>query len=242
MYAVASALFRARRSGFAGNGVRQLLRSIASDGIDQAWHRVCTLGATVGTSRRASGFAHFGHGSIISFPPGTVFNERWISVGDGVLIGPRVSLSVGMVPDQPIPSDRAVISIGNRCVIGQGGYIVGHQRIDIGDDVQTGPYVYITDQNHGYEDPDLPIGIQWPVNKGVSIGPGTWIGTGAVILPGSSIGTNVVVGAGSVVTGEVPDRCVVVGAPARIVRRYKPGLGWRRYAGNDREVPSEATG
>src|SRR6185437_8526833 len=69
----------------------------------------------------------------------------------------------------------------------------------IGDDVFTGPYVYITDQNHGYADPDMPIGRQMPHNAAVRIGSGSWLGAGAVILPGACIGRNVVIAAGSVV-------------------------------------------
>jgi acetyltransferase-like isoleucine patch superfamily enzyme len=98
--------------------------------------------------------------------------------------------------------------------------------------VFTWPYVYITDQNHSYTDTEIPIGRQWPVNAAVSIGAGSWLGTGAVILPGSVIGRNVVVAAGSVVRGKVPDLCVVAGAPARIVREYVPGAGWSRPAGS----------
>ena len=93
----------------------------------------------------------------------------------------------------------------------------------IGDDVFTGPYVYITDQNHGYADPDEPIGRQLPRNAAVRIGSGSWLGAGAIVLPGACIGRNVVVAAGSVVRGTVPDRCVVAGVPARIVRRVRAG-------------------
>ena len=81
-------------------------------------------------------------------------------------------------------------------MIGRGSHIVAHESVTIGDDVWTGPYVYITDQNHGYEDPDAPIGRQFPVNRPVSIGAGSWLGAGAIILPGASIGRNVVVAAG----------------------------------------------
>ena len=116
-----------------------------------------------------------------------------------------------------------VLRIGDRCVIGRGSHIVAHHSIVIGDDVYTGPYVYITDQNHSYADPNLPIGRQWPVNDAVSIGAGSWLGAGAIILPGARIGRNVVVAAGSVVRGEVPDRCVVAGVPARIVREFQAG-------------------
>ena len=210
------------------NKAKRALSSAAASVVTSGWEKICNSGMIEHGHPRATRFAEFGKGSLISFPPGTIFNEQWIAIGREVMIGPRVSMSVGMVPGQPIPSGSAMLLIGDRCVIGQGSYIVAHDKISIGDDVQMGPYVYITDQNHGYEDPDLPIGIQWPVNKKVTIGAGSWIGTGAIILPGTTIGNNVVIGAGSVVTGKIPDRCVVVGAPARVVRRYVPGSGWKR--------------
>jgi serine acetyltransferase len=119
-----------------------------------------------------------------------------------------------------------VVSIGDRTLIGQGSYIVGHFSIEIGDDIQTGPYVYITDQNHAYDDPDVPIGRQWPVEASVSIGSGSWLGTGVIVLPGARIGRNVAVGAGSVVVGELPDHCVAVGVPARVIKQYVAGDGW----------------
>jgi acetyltransferase-like isoleucine patch superfamily enzyme len=72
----------------------------------------------------------------------------------------------------------------------------------------------------------MPIGKQGPVNAPVSIGVGSWVGTGAIILPGTTIGRNVVVAAGSVVRGCVPDRCVVAGVPARIVKRYAGSGEW----------------
>jgi acetyltransferase-like isoleucine patch superfamily enzyme len=130
-----------------------------------------------------------------------------------------------MVPGQdlgPVP----VLQIGDRCVIGRGSHIIAHHSLLIGDDVFTGPYVYITDQNHGYADPDEPIGRQMPQNAAVKIGSGSWLGAGAVVLPGACVGRNVVVAAGSVVRGTLPDRCVVAGVPARVVREYVPGGGW----------------
>jgi len=102
----------------------------------------------------------------------------------------------------------------------------GHFQVDIGSDVQTGPYVYITDQNHGYEDPDEVVHVQWPNDVPVIIGDGSWLGTGVVVLPGTELGRNTVVAAGAVVRGVFPDHCVLAGVPARIVRRYVPGSGW----------------
>ena len=175
--------------------------------------------------RRGRKFGSFGAGSYIMWPPTTIFNERYIHIGSGTLIGQHVALSAGMVPGQECISER-VVTIGDRCLIGRGSGIVGHFSIEIGDDVWTGHHVYITDQNHGYEDVDRPISLQTQPERPVSIGSGSWLGHGTVVLPGARIGRNVVVGANSVVTGELPDRCVAVGAPARIVRRWVEGEGW----------------
>jgi acetyltransferase-like isoleucine patch superfamily enzyme len=175
-------------------------------------------------------FARFGRGSMAAFPPGAVFGERWITVGEDTLIGAQVTLTAGMVPGQdlgPVP----VLQIGDRCVIGRGSHIVAHYSLVIGDDVFTGPYVYITDQNHGYADPEVPIGRQMPLNAAVRIGSGSWLGAGAVVLPGADIGRNVVIAAGSVVRGTVPDRCVAAGVPARVVRSYQPDNGWSLLSG-----------
>jgi carbonic anhydrase/acetyltransferase-like protein (isoleucine patch superfamily) len=198
--------------------------------VHWGWQAVQQAGMITAETPAGQRFAAFGAGSLAAFPPGTTFGERWIAVGADTLIGALVTLSAGMVPGQdlgPVP----VLHIGDRCVIGRGSHIVAHQSLVIGDDVFTGPYVYITDQNHGYGDPEAPIGRQMPRNASVRIGSGSWLGAGAMVLPGACIGRNVVVAAGSVVRGTVPDRCVVAGVPARIVRQYVPGDGWLRSAG-----------
>jgi acetyltransferase-like isoleucine patch superfamily enzyme len=175
--------------------------------------------------RRARRFRSFGAGSAICFPVVALFGERYITVGAGTVIGPYVSLSAGVSPAHEL-GDRSVVTIGDRCLIGKGSGIVGHDAIDIGDDVFTGHNVYITDASHGYEDPDVPIGRQFGDPRPVRIGAGSWLGHGTIVLPGASIGRHVVVGAGSVVTGDLPDFSVAVGNPARVIRRYRTGKGW----------------
>jgi acetyltransferase-like isoleucine patch superfamily enzyme len=193
--------------------------------VHQAWQAVQNAGVVTAETPAGRRFAAFGRGSMLAFPVGSVYGERWIVVGEDTLIGMHVTMSAGMVPGQDLGA-VPVLRIGDRCVIGRGSHIVAHHSIQIGDDVYTGPYVYITDQNHGYADPEVPIGRQLPRNTAVSIGSGTWLGAGVTILPGASIGRNVVVAAGSVVRGQFPDRCVVAGVPARIVREYVAGNGW----------------
>lgn len=180
------------------------------------------LWAAIGpTTIRGRRFGRFGDGSVVCFPWVTIMNEQYIHIGAGTMIGPQVALSAGMLPGQQCITDP-VVSIGDRCLIGRGSGIVGHLSITIGDDVWTGHHVYITDQNHGYDDPELPISRQVQPERPVSIGSGSWLGYGTVVLPGAQIGRNVVIGANSVVSGVIPDYSIAVGAPAKVIKRVTP--------------------
>lgn len=185
------------------------------------------LGVIGPDDREARRYHALGKGSIVGFPRGAVFGEHWISVGSQTLIAPYVSMSVGMPAFQWVPHDPPVITIGDRCTIGRGSYLIGGLSIVIEDDVMTGPNVYITDHNHPYEDVDIAISQQWPPDEApVRIGAGSWLGANVVVLPGADIGRHVTVAAGSVVRGTIPDRCVIAGAPAKIVRRHDEHAGW----------------
>jgi acetyltransferase-like isoleucine patch superfamily enzyme len=204
---------------------KEMLRDSLGDFLAECWQR-WRLKASIGSgSKRARAFGKFGPGSLILCPITTIFNEKYIHIGSETMIGEHVALSAGMMPGQVCLTDP-VVRIGDRCLIGRGSGIVGHLSIDIGNDVWTGHHVYITDQSHGYEDVSLPISLQSQPESPVVIGDGSWLGHGVVVLPGAKIGKHVAVGANSVVTGELPDFCVAVGAPARVIRQYTPESGW----------------
>src|SRR5690348_1692561 len=221
------------------NALHRYRRRVAWRAVHGLWGAAQRAGVITADTPMGRAFSAFGAGSIIGFPPGALYGEKWIEIGAGTMIGAQVSLSAGMVPGQDL-GEAPVLRIGDRCIIGRGSHIVAHYSIVIGDDVFTGPYVYVTDQNHGYTDPGVPIGRQWPSNTAVSIGPGSWLGAGVIVLPGAVIGGNVVVAAGSVVRGVVPDRCVVAGVPAKIVREYVPGSGWKPPVPGDEVAPASA--
>ncbi|HVA09090.1 MAG TPA: DapH/DapD/GlmU-related protein [Acidimicrobiales bacterium] len=201
------------------------LRWAAARLVHGAWDAAAQLGAIGPDDPLGRRFGAMGKGACLLFPQGAIYNEHHIHIGEGTMVGPNACITAGMAPGQEMPTDP-VVRIGSRCIIGRGSHIVGHWSIEIGDDIQTGPYVYITDQNHTYTDPVAPIGRQWPVEAAVRIGSGSWLGANAIILPGAQIGEHVVVAAGAVVRGVVPDRCVVAGVPARIIRRWVDGQGW----------------
>ncbi|MEU8774785.1 acyltransferase [Streptomyces sp. NPDC048606] len=189
------------------------------------WRWMQRAGAVTARTPGRLRFGAIGAGTRLAFPQGTVFGERWIRLGEHCIIAEQVTLTAGMMPDLDLGPDPVLV-LGNGVVLGRGSHVIADTRITIGDDTFCGPGVYITSTNHSYDDPNEPVGRQWPRSAPVEIGPGCWLGTGAVILPGARLGRNVVVAAGSVVRGEVPDRAVVAGAPARVVRRWEPETGW----------------
>jgi acetyltransferase-like isoleucine patch superfamily enzyme len=191
-------------------------RDVVVDLVHELWDRAGVAASVTAGTRRARRFAAFGPGSLVCFPWAALYGEAGIRIGSGTLVGPFTSISAGMVPGQVLLSD-AIVSIGDRCLIGRGSSIVGHWSVVIEDDVFTGPNVYVTDQNHAWADPSVPIGRQAAPEAAVRVGAGSWLGTGVVVLPGVTIGRHVAGGAGSVVTRDLPDHCVAAGTPARVV-------------------------
>jgi acetyltransferase-like isoleucine patch superfamily enzyme len=210
--------------GAVSHSIRGRMMARVGDAVAWCWDRLSVIASVGPKSRRGRRFGAFGEGSIICFPATSLMNERFIEIGENTMIGPHVALSAGMAPGQECLS-QPVVRIGNRCLIGRGSGIVGHFSIDIGDDVWTGHHVYITDQNHGYDNVDIPISQQSMPEKPVRIGSGSWLGHGTVVLPGADIGEHVVIGANSVVTGSIPSFSVAVGAPARVVKSMSEADG-----------------
>ncbi|MDD4437864.1 MAG: acyltransferase [Tissierellia bacterium] len=110
------------------------------------------------------------------------------------------------------------ILIGNYTRIGLGNTIIG--PVTIGDKVNLAQNIVISGLNHSYEDISKNISDQGVSTKIVVIENDVLIGANSTILSGVHIGQHVVVGAGSVVTKNIPPYSVVVGNPARVVKRY----------------------
>lgn len=116
-----------------------------------------------------------------------------------------------------------VLIIGDNCNFGAFNHITCSNKIIIGNNVLTGKFVTISDNNHGeFVESQVDLApIKRPItSKGeVIIGNNVWIGDKATILSGVHIGDGVVVAANSVVTRDVPLNCIVAGNPAKIIKR-----------------------
>ncbi|MBY8878290.1 acyltransferase [Actinacidiphila acidipaludis] len=194
--------------------------------VHAGWRRLQNAGAVTAARPGPYRFGAIGPNTRLAFPQGTIFGEPWIRLGDHCIIGEQVTLTAGMMPGLDLGSDP-ILRLGDGVVLGRGSHVVASAAVVFGDDVYCGPYVYVTSDNHSYDDTAQPVGKQWPRTSPVEIGGGSWLGSGCVILPGARLGRNVVVAAGAVVRGEVPDFAVVAGAPAKVVRRWEPDTGWQ---------------
>jgi acetyltransferase-like isoleucine patch superfamily enzyme len=101
--------------------------------------------------------------------------------------------------------------VGDRVLIQTGVYVTGGSVVE--DDVFLGPGVLTTNDDTMGRHP-RGAGLHAPVFRRACR-----VGGGAVIVPGVEIGAEAFVAAGAVVTTDVGEREVVMGVPARVVRR-----------------------
>ncbi|MFC7985853.1 sugar O-acetyltransferase [Streptomyces sp. NPDC057336] len=109
------------------------------------------------------------------------------------------------------------ITIGARTFVNYNLTALDVAAVTIGEDCQIGPNVQLLTPTHPLE--PGPRRDKLEAARPITIGDNVWLGGGAIVLPGVTIGDDSVVGAGAVVTKDVPAGIVVVGNPARPVRK-----------------------
>lgn len=90
-------------------------------------------------------------------------------------------------------------------------------RVTIGDAVRIGAQTSLLAFNHGTA-PGQPIFRQPHTSRGITIGDDVWIGSNVTVLDGVTIGPHTIIGAGAVVTKDVPANSIAAGNPARVLR------------------------
>ena len=117
-------------------------------------------------------------------------NEPIITIGDGCIIGQRLSLLAG-----------GKITIGNNVLMASDILVTSENHSIDPEDVK-----YYKDQPLKCAD--------------VEIKEGSWIGEKVCIMPGVTIGKKSIIGAGSIVTKDIPDYSIAVGNPAHVIKKY----------------------
>nr|WP_179037384.1 acyltransferase [Paenibacillus sp. URB8-2] len=111
------------------------------------------------------------------------------------------------------------LHIESNVFINRNVIIESFNKTEIGKYVIFGPQLYLSDNNHEYRSPYLPIALQNIMdNNTLKVRDGAWIGAGSRVVSNLNIGFGSVIGANSVITKDVSDHVVIAGNPAQIIK------------------------
>lgn len=181
-----------------------------------SWERLCSIIRSLWIKNNIGNIGshvYFGKNAKIT-------NGENIKIGNDCYFNDNIMLSTW--PEYNGKSYKPQIIIGNNCNFGFCNHITSCNKIKIGDNLLTGMYVIITDNNHGdinFSDLLLPPSKRFLTSKGyVEIGNNVWIGDKVSILAGVKIGNGAIIAANAVVTKDVPAYSIVGGVPAEIIK------------------------
>ncbi len=109
------------------------------------------------------------------------------------------------------------ISIGDNVQINANAIIRGEGGLTIGDNTHIAKNLVIYTHNHNYEGQVLPYDDTFNY-KAVEIGKNVWIGINVTILPGAKIGDGAIIGAGSVVKGAIPALSIYGASEGKVLK------------------------
>lgn len=166
--------------------------------------------------------------SRIFFPGVRLIRYPWyVRGGAYIRFGKDFTSGVGLRVDAFGVNDVQVI-FGNNVQVGDYVHVAAVQSVVVEDNVLIASKVYISDHDHGSYG-GVPLSQSRPdevqvdrelASAPVVIGRNVWVGENVCILKGVTIGRNSIIGASAVVTRSVPENCIVVGSPARIIKYY----------------------
>lgn len=145
-------------------------------------------------------------------PPIFLYKEKNIYLGKKVRIYPGLRCEchnngkVIIKDNVSIGQNLHITSSGNELIINKNTTISGN--------------VFITNIDHDYKEVGKHILEQRYLEKKTIIGENCFIGYGVAIQAGTTLGKQCIVGAHSVVRGEFPDYSVIVGTPAKVIKKY----------------------
>lgn len=165
-------------------------------------------------SFRLSGNIKIGRGSYIE---STVhcLGKNNIQIGNNTCLSSGCWLNVNHY--SLIPS----IIIGDNCFIGKNNFFTSGKIIRIGDYTLTTIDCKFIGSSHNIDNPGIPYLMTGTTNNDeLMIGVNCFIGAGTTVLGHVKVGHGSVIGANSFVTNDVPPFSIVVGNPAKVIKRY----------------------
>ena len=140
--------------------------------------------------------------------------KEWVNeVGKESYIEPPVFIDFG-----------CHVCLGKKVYLNTGCTFLDSATVSIGDYTLIGPNVQFLTPEHPLQPEQRVKSIikeqEFEIAKPIKIGKGCWICSGAIIFPGVTIGDGVTIGAGSVVTNDIPPRCLAYGNPCKVIKYF----------------------
>lgn len=133
-----------------------------------------------------------------------------MKIGNGVAISSTISTT------QIVAEKDGLLEIGSDTFINYGCSISASQHIHIGKGCHIGTYTIIMDNDFHHVQPEKRH--ERPQSKPITLEDNVWLGTRVIVLKGVTIGAGSVVGSGAVVTKDIPPRSLAAGVPAKVLR------------------------
>lgn len=162
-------------------------------------------------------FNYFGRNSLI-LKASRIIGGKYVTIGENVRILHNLRLEV-INAWQGEKFDSKIV-IGDNVSIGQNFHITSAENLIIGKNTTISGNVFITNIDHNYENIDKNILSQNLIIKHTEIGENCFIGYGASIQAGTILGKQCIVGTNAVVRGKFDDFSVIVGVPAKVIKKY----------------------
>lgn len=148
------------------------------------------------------------HGNVLE-----ALREGRLEIGEGTLLEPHVWITA---------PGSARVRIGRESFLNLGVMVAALELVEIGSHCMFANGCVVTDADHRFDDPALPVPWQGFTSKGPTrVGDDTWCGAHVVVTSGVTIGERCVIGANSVVTKDLPPHSIAAGVPARVLRRVE---------------------
>ncbi len=166
---------------------------------------------------------------LIRFPI-DIRGKKYIDFGNNLTTGVGCRI-------EAFPENEAICLVfGNDIQLNDYVHITASSSVKIGNNVLMASKIYISDTIHGSylgndndSSPDIPPFKRINSFKPVEIKDNVWIGEFVSILPGVTIGKGAIIGANSVVSKDIPEFTIAVGAPAIPIKKYNFDLNkWEK--------------
>lgn len=139
-----------------------------------------------------------------------------VEIGNNSVVSDRTWINV----NHRVPG-KISVSIKDNCFIGRENFFSSGNEILLMDYCLSAIGVSFICSSHISENPMVPyISAGTTMNQSIRIGVNCFIGANASIVGNVSIGHGSIVSANAVVVSNVPPFSIVVGSPAKVVRRY----------------------